>query len=408
MSEQILLLDLERLGLVELGRGDIISKIDMEACPGNYPVYSSSASGDGKFGEYGKFIFNEELISWSIDGGGHFFYRPKHQFSVTNVSGYMRAKGTGLNLKYLFYALTNEHKFLTFDYMTKAHPSVIRKLYKVPFPSLNAQKKVAEILSTIDAEIVQTEALIAKWQKIKAGMMQDLFTRGVTPDGHLRPTYAEAPHLYKDSPLGWIPKEWVDCPIDAIGNVVTGNTPPEECFEADGNGIAFITPGDIGQSPEIKTTERSLRSLSLTFARSIPAGAICVVCIGSTIGKIGLAKNKSVTNQQINSVICFKDELSSFYRYSMEFYLPSQLRREVGLQAVPIVKKSSFQKLRLAHPTDQQEREKIMGMLDAAGKEIDVEIDLKNKLVNKKSGLMHDLLTGRVRVAVPDDEKDAA
>ena len=38
--------------------------------------------------------------------------------------------------------------------------------------------------------------------------MHDLFTRGVTPDGNLRPTRAEAPQLYKESPLGWIPKEW--------------------------------------------------------------------------------------------------------------------------------------------------------------------------------------------------------
>ena len=38
--------------------------------------------------------------------------------------------------------------------------------------------------------------------------MHDLFTRGVTPDGRLRPSCSQAPHLYKDSPLGWIPKEW--------------------------------------------------------------------------------------------------------------------------------------------------------------------------------------------------------
>jgi len=38
--------------------------------------------------------------------------------------------------------------------------------------------------------------------------MHDLFTRGVDEHGHLRPSYAEAPELYKESELGWIPKEW--------------------------------------------------------------------------------------------------------------------------------------------------------------------------------------------------------
>ena len=70
------------------------------------------------------------------------------------------------------------------------------------------QRRIAEILSTVDEAIEQTEALIAKYQQIKAGLMHDLFTRGVTPDGHLRPTRTQAPHLYKESPLGWIPKEW--------------------------------------------------------------------------------------------------------------------------------------------------------------------------------------------------------
>ena len=59
-------------------------------------------------------------------------------------------------------------------------------------------------------KIEQTETLIAKYQQIKAGLMHDLFTRGVTPDGKLRPTRAEAPQLYQESPLGWIPKEWED------------------------------------------------------------------------------------------------------------------------------------------------------------------------------------------------------
>ena len=56
--------------------------------------------------------------------------------------------------------------------------------------------------------------------------MHDLFTRGVTPDGKLRPTRAEAPQLYKESPLGWIPKEWevtTSSDICIIGNWTATN-----------------------------------------------------------------------------------------------------------------------------------------------------------------------------------------
>jgi len=78
----------------------------------------------------------------------------------------------------------------------------------VALPPLVQQERIAEILSTVDEAIEGTEKLIAKHQQIKAGLMHDLFTRGLTPDGHLRPPHTERPDLYKDSPLGPIPKEW--------------------------------------------------------------------------------------------------------------------------------------------------------------------------------------------------------
>ena len=93
----------------------------------------------------------------------------------------------------------------------------------VAAPPLAQQQRIAEILSTMDEAIEQTEALIAKTQQIKAGLMHDLFTRGVTKAGKLRPPREEAPQLYKESPLGWIPKEW-DCP--PIENLLASITYP--------------------------------------------------------------------------------------------------------------------------------------------------------------------------------------
>ena len=70
---------------------------------------------------------------------------------------------------------------------------------RVKVPSPAAQRKIAKILTTLDNLIEKTEALIAKYQAVKLGMMHDLFTRGVDEHGHLRPPHAEAPHLYKPS-----------------------------------------------------------------------------------------------------------------------------------------------------------------------------------------------------------------
>ncbi|MDZ7685274.1 MAG: hypothetical protein U5O39_09995 [Gammaproteobacteria bacterium] len=70
------------------------------------------------------------------------------------------------------------------------------------------QKKIGRILQVIDEAIEKTEALIDKYQQIKAGLMHDLFTRGIGPDGQLRPPREQAPELYQETPIGWIPKEW--------------------------------------------------------------------------------------------------------------------------------------------------------------------------------------------------------
>ena len=72
-------------------------------------------------------------------------------------------------------------------------------------PSKTEQTKIAEVLSTVDRAIEQTEALIAKQQRIKTGLMQDLLTRGIDEHGNLR---SEQTQEFKDSPLGRIPVEW--------------------------------------------------------------------------------------------------------------------------------------------------------------------------------------------------------
>ena len=76
---------------------------------------------------------------------------------------------------------------------------------EIDLPPKHEQTKIAEILSTVDRAIEQTEVLIAKQQRIKTGLMHDLLTRGIDKHGNLR---SEQTHRFKDSPLGRIPVEW--------------------------------------------------------------------------------------------------------------------------------------------------------------------------------------------------------
>jgi type I restriction enzyme S subunit len=167
--------ELEDLGWVELGRGEVISGQDIKAIPGDYPIYSSSVKNNGLMGRYGRFMFDEELISWSVDGGGDFFHRPPHKFSVTNVSGYMRLNTSHLNYRFLANHLQALHASLTFDYQFKAHPSVIRKLYRLAIPAPAEQQKIAECLSSVDELMAAQARKVDALKTHKKGLMQQLF-----------------------------------------------------------------------------------------------------------------------------------------------------------------------------------------------------------------------------------------
>jgi type I restriction enzyme S subunit len=132
---------------ISMGRGNVISKKDLQDYPGEYPVYSSSAVGNGELGRYGKYMFEDERISWSIDGGGKFFYRNAEKYSVTNVCGWIKVINESLlSCKYLYYALLNEWSKKHYDYSHKAHPSVIAKEYQIPLPPLAVQSEIVRIL----------------------------------------------------------------------------------------------------------------------------------------------------------------------------------------------------------------------------------------------------------------------
>jgi type I restriction enzyme S subunit len=121
-----------------------------------------------------------------------------------------------------------------------------------------------------------------------------------------------------------------------------------------------------------------------------------VVCIGSTIGKVGITASPSCSNQQINAVIPREGIDSNFLFYALKLHI-GQLRRLAGLQAVPIVNKSSFESIYLPAP-HKNEQIAISKRILALSNRINNESLLIEKLIQQKDGLMDDLLTGRVRV----------
>ncbi len=87
---------------------------------------------------------------------------------------------------------------------------------KIATPPFNEQRAIASILDSVDEAIRKTEAVIAKLRQVKTGMLHDLLTCGLDENGELRDS-SRHPEQFKDSPLGRIPKEWE---INSLGSLI--------------------------------------------------------------------------------------------------------------------------------------------------------------------------------------------
>ena len=264
----------------------------------------------------------------------------------------------------------------------------IEKL-KIPLPPLPEQKKIAQILTTMDNAIQKVDEAITTTQRMKKGLMQELLTKGI---GHT--TFKEV------KGVGTVPEAWDVVKINSIGDVITGKTPSTSNKLFWNGDIPFITPGEIAVG---KYANQSNRYLTLkgvdNVAKLLPKDTVMVVCIGSTIGKVAMTFQDSVTNQQINSIICdgdIADPSFLFYSISRKSML---IKSIAGTAAVPIIKKSLFEQITIPLPP-LPEQKKIAEILSTVDRKIELERKRKEKLERIKKGLMNDLLTGKVRVKV--------
>lgn len=307
------------------------------------------------------------------------------------------------SIKYLYYFLQSEYILLQIKslnvQMAQANLSLENlNNFNILIPKeKKEQEKIAKILSTLDTAIESTQKLIDKEKNTKKGLMNDLLQNGIDKNGKIR---TPKTHKYKDSELGPIPEEWEVVNLKKIGNVITGNTPSTDVEEYYNGNIPFIGPIDFRGQKYILNTEKTLTFEGLNNSREIPKNSILTVCIGSTIGKIALSITKCCTNQQVNTLICNKEYFHEFIYYLMKHFLLKQLNIEAGLQAVPIVNKSSFEKLILPCSLDLEEQKQIAKILNIQDKKIEKEEENLAKLKELKKGLMSDLLSGKVRVKV--------
>ncbi len=334
----------------------------------------------------GKLIRNDIIITSRGTIGNSAFYNKKIPFPNIRINSGMlilRLINENYCHEYIYQLLRSQ----LFDCQVKnaAYGSAQHQL-NVPivknlsfnFPCLPQQRKIAQILTTVDNLIEKTETLIAKYESIKQGMMHDLFTRGVDENGQLRPPVDEAPELYKDSELGWIPRNWTAGPL-----------------------IDFFTLQRGFDITQDQQNEGNIPVISSSGVTSFHSEYMCKgpgVVIGRK-GKLGDAYYVEGPYWPHDTSLWVKDFHDNLPKFGSYFLRYLKLERFDAATSVPTLNRNFIHPMNVALPL-LAEQKKIVNILECFKRRVIKELDYLSKLTLSKVGLMQDLLTGKVRVKI--------
>lgn len=329
------------------------------------------------------------------------------QFSRASINEHLfrlRGNPERLTQRFLYYLLLSPmgQENIRARISGSAQPGLKRDFIR-DFPvhvpaSTKEQSRIADVLATIDRTIEQTEALIAKYRRIKTGLMQDLLTRGIDENGNLRnPTT----HRFRPSTLGLLPEDWgthrlsdltePDAPI-CYGIVQAGAYVDY--------GIPTLTIRDLGG--DYRTgIHRTSPAIDEQYSRSRVRPRDLLLSVKGSTGQADVvpAHFHGNISRDIARIRFSDGSDPDFYR----FYFQSSLgQRALDLITVGTTRKeisiAPLKQILVPFPR-QEEQAEIATVLKSQQL---ILTSLEGELAKQfrlKSGLMQDLLTGKVSVA---------
>ena len=256
------------------------------------------------------------------------------------------------------------------------------------YPSEGAvQRSIAALLSLVERALLLQDELVALLEQVKAAAMHQLFSRGLRGEAQ------------KETEMGPVPDSWVKVSFGDLGRIVTGTTPSTKVREYyEGGQIPFISPGDITTGVPVTEAQKVLTQEGLAKGRPLPRGTTLVVCIGSSIGKVGQTTGQvSATNQQINAIVAGR-EFDPDYVFHLVTRHADVIRRAASPSPVPILSKGPFETLELYTSKDPLEQREIAHVIGSLDRKIDLHRRKGEVLDQLFESLLHKLMTGEVSV----------
>ena len=274
----------------------------------------------------------------------------------------------------------------------KRVPSDFFRKHRVFAPDRAEQRLIAHILDALDTQIQKTEALIAKLEKVKEGLLHDLLTRGIDENGQLRPSPGQAPGLYKESPLGLMPREWLIKEIQSICKLGRGRV---------------ISQGYLDAHPGPYPVYSSQTKNDGVFGRidsfDFEGPHVTWTTDGANAGTVTYREGRFNCTNVCGTLEAREDNIHMPF---LAWALDRLTDRYVSRVGNDKLMNNVVAKMLVQMPS-KEEQVRCTKSLEPIGKRVQEERGVLAKLKLQKTALMDDLLTGSVRVTPLLDQAQA-
>ncbi len=243
----------------------------------------------------------------------------------------------------------------------------------IVIPSIKEQKKIANILSAIDDNIVKTSRMINATKRLKVSVTQKIFSEYVNKKT----------------------EKWV-----RLGDICTtssGGTPLKSKREYYKNGtIPWLTSSEVRQG-HISTSKQFItkQALENSSAKLFPRNTILVAMYGATAGQVGLLDFESSTNQAVCGILP-NNKFYPEFLYQFLLTITKNFANQATGAAQPNISQTVIRDTYIPVP-NLEKQYKIAEIISSIDKKILISENLKSKLSELKQGLVADLLNGKVR-----------
>lgn len=286
------------------------------------------------------------------------------------------------------------------------------RLFPVLCPPVPEQRHIAAILDTLDEAIRKTEGIMVKLRQVEQGLLHDLLTRGVDESGGVRPLPSEAPGLYKNAGSDLIPTPWSTCPVGSVlARLEQGWSPDCSGHRAEHGEWGVLKTSAVTWDGYVDYQNKALpeglppkpeyevHRLDVLITRAGPNSRVGVVAfVPKTQGRLMLSDKLYR--------LCPGREVTPRF-LALALSAPRVQRHlstlKTGLaESQTNISQAIVRELRMSLPP-LSEQEAIVARFDAALDRAAAETRVLEKLATLRNGLAEDLLTGRVRVPMPEE-----